>query len=226
MKAGAALLIALADIGGVWPVARVTRRSPMSPRPRSARQSIICSGRRVRVRQARTARHKPSGAGFRLHRAGDGEDGGLRAEFLQRYRPDGVFRSRGVGKLTPGVEPTGFYVRLTRELVKLLQERTAGRLRISRRSAAAPRSILDPDCDLNRGGARLLRKPGPELGARRADQGAAVRRRSRGRRQVYPRAVAVRLAQISRLRRRRRRARDEAADPRLSRPRRDRGRGP
>ena len=38
--------------------------------------------------------------------------------------------------------------------------------------------------------------------------------------------LAVRLAQISRLRRGRRRACDEAADPRLSRPRRDRGRGP
>ena len=43
---------------------------------------------------------------------------------------------------------------------------------------------------------------------------------------LLQRACAVHLAQISRLRRRRRRAGDEAADPRLSRPRRDRGRGP
>ena len=43
---------------------------------------------------------------------------------------------------------------------------------------------------------------------------------------LLARALAVHLAQISRLRRGRRHPRHEAADPRLSRPRRDRGRGP
>ncbi len=101
-----------------------------------------------------------------------------------------------------------------------------GWLRLPRRSAAAARSGLDPDRDIGASGARLLREPRPELGARRADQGARLRRRCRRRRGTASRAVAVRLAQIPRLRDDRRRPRDEAADPRLSRPRRHRGRGP
>ena len=52
---------------------------------------------------------------------------------------------------------------------------------------------------------------------------AGDRRRRRG---LSRRAVAVHLAQISRLRRGRRRPCDEAADPRRARPWRDRGRGP
>ena len=56
------------------------------------------------------------------------------------------------------------------------------RLRVPHRPAAAARSGLDPDRDLDRGGARLLREPRPELGARRDDQGAPLRRRYRGRR--------------------------------------------
>src|SRR5262249_60092067 len=51
------------------------------------------------------------------------------------------------------------------------------RLRVSRRFAAASRSSLDPDRHLHGRGARLLREPWTELGTRRADQGAAVRRR-------------------------------------------------
>ena len=137
-----------------------------------------------------------------------------------------VFFDPDVAKLAPNARAG----RLLRAADARPGEASAGahrrRLRVPRRSAAAPRSVLDPDRDLDRGGARLLREPGPELGARRADQGAAVRRRSRRRRSAHARAVAVHLAQISRLRHRRRRARDEAADPRLSRPRRDRGRGP
>ncbi len=83
--------------------------------------------------------------------------------------------------LAAGTEPAPFFVRLTRTLVKLLQERTARRLCVPHRPAAAARSGLDPDCDLDRRGARLLRKPRPELGTRRADQGAPLCRRHRGR---------------------------------------------
>ena len=92
-----------------------------------------------------------------------------------------------------------------------------GRLRVSGRSAAASRSVLDPDRDLDRGGARLLRKPRPELGTRGADQGARLRRRPRRRRKAPARSLALHLAKISRLRDDRRRSRNEAADPCLSR---------
>ena len=49
----------------------------------------------------------------------------------------------------------------------------ARRLRVPHRSAAAAGPILDPDRHLDRLGARLLRERRTELGARRADQGAA-----------------------------------------------------
>ena len=56
------------------------------------------------------------------------------------------------------------------------------RLRVPHRFAAASRSGLDRDRDLDRGGAVLLRERRAELGARRDDQGARLRRRYRGRR--------------------------------------------
>jgi len=66
-------------------------------------------------------------------------------------------------------------------------------------------------------GARLLREPGAELGARRAHQGAARRRRPR-RRQCRPGGPRpIHLAQIPGLRGHRRHPRHEAADQRLSR---------
>ena len=53
------------------------------------------------------------------------------------------------------------------------------RLCLSRRSAPAARCRRHPDRHLHRCGAGLLRSDGPELGARRHDQGARLRRRSR-----------------------------------------------
>ena len=58
------------------------------------------------------------------------------------------------------------------------------RLRVPHRPAAAPRSGLDADRDLAAVGAELLREHRAELGARRDDQGAPLRRRPRGRRGV------------------------------------------
>ena len=95
-----------------------------------------------------------------------------------------VFFDAAAAKLAPGVEPVPFYVRLTRDLVKLLAGAHDGRLCVSRRSAAASRSVFDPDRDFDRSGARLLRKPRPELGARGAHQGAGLRRRPRRRRET------------------------------------------
>ena len=63
------------------------------------------------------------------------------------------------------------------------------RLRVPHRPAAAARSGLDPDRDLDRGGARLLRERRAELGARGADQGARLRRRHRGGRSDAARAL-------------------------------------
>ena len=100
------------------------------------------------------------------------------------------------------------------------------RLRVPRRSAPAARSGLDAGGDFDRRGAALLRARGPDLGARRDDQGARLRRRHQGGRGADRGTVAVRLAQASGFCRARRRPRHEAADADLSRPERDFGRRP
>ena len=225
MKAEAALLIALADIGGVWPVMEVTRRQTALADAAlgAAVDYLLARGPPPRPAQAR--RPGAALAGLRLHRARHGQDGVERAQLFERHRSHRVLRRR-----RPGARSRNRAGRVLRAAHARAGEAAAGahrrRLRVSHRSAAASRSGLDPDRHLHRRGARLLREPRAELGARRADQGAALRRRHRGRRGAAQGALAVHLAQVSRLCRGRRHPRHEAADPRLSRPRRDRGRGP
>ena len=89
-----------------------------------------------------------------------------------------VFFDPEASSIAPDTEPATLFVRLTKRLVALLQEVTERRLRLPRRSALAARSARHPDRHLDRGGGRLLRKHGSELGARRHDQGSAGRRRS------------------------------------------------
>ena len=99
------------------------------------------------------------------------------------------------------------------------------RLRVPGRSAAAAGSVLDAGGDLDGRGAALLRAGRADLGARRHDQGAALRRRRQGRRGAGGGNRALRLAQASGFRGACRRPRHEAADADLSRAERDRGRG-
>ena len=109
-------------------------------------------------------------------------------------------------------------MRLTRALVKLLQERTADgyvfrtdlRLRpdpASTQIAISTAAALD-----------YYESRGQNWERAAMIKARALRRRYRGRRGAAQGAVAVHLAKISRLRRGRRHPRDEAADPRLSRP--------
>ena len=176
MKADAALLIALADIGGVWPVARVT----------ASLTEVADTALRIGVRRLLADAAK-SGK-FRLSDAKNPESGsgymvlamGKMGAHELNYSSDidlMVFFNAATPALTDGAEATPIFTRLTRELVKLLQERTARRLCFSRRPAIAARSIFDTDCNIDGRGARLLRKQGPDLGACRADQGARLCRR-------------------------------------------------
>ena len=96
--------------------------------------------------------------------------------------------------------PHAFFSRLARDLVRILDERTGDGyvFRTDLRLRPDPRST--PLGDVGRGGAHLLRKRRPELGARRADQGAPGGRRPRRRRALSARAAALYLAQKSRFR--------------------------
>ena len=137
-----------------------------------------------------------------------------------------VFFDPAATSLAEDIEPQPFFVRVTQALARLLQQRTGDGyvFRVDLRLRPDPAST--PGGDLDRRGAALLRAGRADLGTRRHDQGAALRRRPQGRRGAARGNRAVRLAQASGFRGARRRPRHEAADADLSRPERDRGRGP
>jgi glutamate-ammonia-ligase adenylyltransferase len=124
MKAQAALLIALADIGGVWRVARITEA--LTDVAESALNAAVNYLLRDAIRRRRIAvpdaRNPAAGSGYVVLALG--KMGGHELNFSSDIDLM-VFFDVAVAKLARGVEPTAFYVGLTRELVKLLQERTS-----------------------------------------------------------------------------------------------------
>jgi glutamate-ammonia-ligase adenylyltransferase len=123
MKAEAALLIALADIGGVWPVTRIT----------AALTDIADTALAAAVRHLfadATARGKLVPADPQNLEVGSGyvvlamgKMGGHELNFSSDIDLM-IFFDPAAAALAPGVEAAPLYVRLTRDLVKLLQERT------------------------------------------------------------------------------------------------------
>ena len=181
MKAEAALLIALADIGGVWPVMRATRALTDL-----ADTAVDAAVGFVLAEAARAGRLSPKdnvrpqdGSGYVVLAMGK------MGAFELNYSSDIdliVFYDAATPALPAGCRAG----RAIRARDAAAGEAAAGahrrRLRVPHRSAPAARSGLDRHRDLDRGGAVLLRERGAELGARRADQGARLRRRHRGRR--------------------------------------------
>ena len=182
MKAEAALLIALADIGGVWPVMRATR-ALTELADTAVGAAVRLPAARRRARAASSSRADPAqpeqGCGHIVLAMGK------MGAFELNYSSDIdliVFYDPDAPALADEDEAAAFHVRITRGLVKLLQERTGDgyvfrvdlRLRPDPASTQIAVSIA--------GGAQLLRQRRPELGARRDDQGARLRRRHRGRR--------------------------------------------
>lgn len=124
MKSEAALLIALADIGGAWPVTRV-----IAALTELADAAVAAAVRHLLADAASRGRYQPAdpvrpevGSGYIVLAMGKMGSGEL------NYSSDIdliVFYDAGAATLAAGVEPSPFYVRLTQRLVKLLQERTA-----------------------------------------------------------------------------------------------------
>ncbi len=123
MKADAALLIALADIGGVWPVRDVTRA--LTDLAETALQIAVHYLLRDATRHDRLKpddkSHPEQSAGYVV--LAMGKMGGYELNFSSDIDLM-VFFDATAAKLADRVEPQDFYVRLTRDLVKLLQERT------------------------------------------------------------------------------------------------------
>ena len=124
MKGEAALLIALADIGGVWPIMRCARALTDL-----ADTAVGAATKYLLAEAARAGRLAPAdlaepqiGSGYVVLALGKMGGGEL------NYSSDIdliVFYDREVPALPADIEPAPMFVRLTQRLVKLLQERTA-----------------------------------------------------------------------------------------------------
>jgi [glutamine synthetase] adenylyltransferase / [glutamine synthetase]-adenylyl-L-tyrosine phosphorylase len=119
-----ALLIALADLGGIWAVEEVTRRLS-----EAAGLFVKLAVRYLLTRATQTGQFMPLSAsapetGSGLIVLGMGKFGGNELNYSSDIDLI-VFFDRESAPLAAGAEPAAFFVRLTRDLVHILQERTA-----------------------------------------------------------------------------------------------------
>jgi glutamate-ammonia-ligase adenylyltransferase len=123
MKAEAALTIALADIGGAWPVRQVTRALT-----ELADAAVGGAVRFLLAEAARSGKLRPpdpavphEGSGYIV--LAMGKMGAFELNFSSDIDLI-VFFDPAVAPLPPNAEPGALFVRITRGLVKLLQHRT------------------------------------------------------------------------------------------------------
>ncbi|MBV8840068.1 MAG: bifunctional [glutamine synthetase] adenylyltransferase/[glutamine synthetase]-adenylyl-L-tyrosine phosphorylase, partial [Alphaproteobacteria bacterium] len=120
-KAEAALLIALADIGGVWPLERVTRA--LTDLADAAVTAAIRFLLRAAARGKLVLAEPPErGTGFVV--LAMGKMGAYELNYSSDIDLIVLYDDRSPA-LTAGTEPGALFVRLTRGLVKLMHERTA-----------------------------------------------------------------------------------------------------
>ena len=124
MKAEAALLIALADIGGAWPLARITHaltdvaETALGAAARFLLAEAADRGKLLPV----DPQHLEAGSGYIV--LAMGKMGAHELNFSSDIDLMVFFDPRAPARAA-NIEPASLYVRLTRDLVKLLQERTA-----------------------------------------------------------------------------------------------------
>src|SRR5204863_3282171 len=122
-KAEAALLIALADIGGVWPVEHVTRAlTEFADAALGAAVRYLLRGSAANGKLKPSDPAKPEqGSGYVV--LAMGKMGAFELNYSS-YIDLIVLYDAEAPALAAGVEPGALFVRLTRNLVKLMQERT------------------------------------------------------------------------------------------------------
>ena len=123
MKAEAALLIALADIGGVWPVMRATRAlTDLANTAVDAAARFVLAGAAREGRLTPADKSKPQeGSGYIVLAMGK------MGAFELNYSSDIdliIFYDQAAPAVPRDAAPAALFVRLTQKLVKLLQERT------------------------------------------------------------------------------------------------------
>ncbi len=123
MKAEAALLIALADCGGVWPVARITEALTAVAETAlgAAAHHLLAAGARSMKLEPPEPDRPEAGSGYIV--LAMGKMGAHELNFSSDIDLM-VFYESAAAKLARNLEPAQFFVRLTRDLVKMLQERT------------------------------------------------------------------------------------------------------
>ena len=166
-KTDVALLTALCDLAGVWPVMTVTRRLS------EAADAAVVDGRAA----SSSARPPSQGEWLgdrarRLHRARHGQARRLRAQLLLRHRPHRLLRSRARAPARRPRRCSPSSCALTRDLVRLLHERTGDGYVFRTDLRLRPDPGSTPLAHLHRRRPQLLRERRPELGARRPHQGA------------------------------------------------------
>jgi [glutamine synthetase] adenylyltransferase / [glutamine synthetase]-adenylyl-L-tyrosine phosphorylase len=124
MKAEAALLIALADIGGAWPVMRATRAlTDLADTAVDAAARFVLAAAAREGRLAPADKSKPQeGSGYIVLAMGK------MGAFELNYSSDIdliVFYDPAAPAVPQDAAPAALFVRLTQRLVRLLQERTA-----------------------------------------------------------------------------------------------------
>ncbi|MDX2157533.1 MAG: bifunctional [glutamine synthetase] adenylyltransferase/[glutamine synthetase]-adenylyl-L-tyrosine phosphorylase [Hyphomicrobiaceae bacterium] len=123
LKADVALLLAVADLGGVWPVMRITEALSDT-----ADATVAASIRYLFARAAARGDWRPSdtdapeaGSGYIV--LAMGKHGARELNYSSDIDLV-VFFDPLRSRLRDGQEPQAFFVRMTRDLVKLMQERT------------------------------------------------------------------------------------------------------
>jgi [glutamine synthetase] adenylyltransferase / [glutamine synthetase]-adenylyl-L-tyrosine phosphorylase len=122
MKAEAALLIGLGDIGGIWPVTQIIERQTelADVAVGSAVDHLLADAQRRGKLKISDPERPAAGSGYIVLAMGKMGAGELNyssdIDLIVFYDADAPL---------PGTEPVPFYVRITRSLMKLLQERTA-----------------------------------------------------------------------------------------------------
>src|SRR5262249_11745987 len=116
-----ALLIALADTGGVWTFAEVSSAmTAVAEAAIGAATDFVLTGA-ARAGQLRLPRAAAPGGGSGFIVLGMGKLGAGELNYSSDIDLIVLFDT---APLAPGVEPAPFFTRLTRDLVRLLQERT------------------------------------------------------------------------------------------------------
>ncbi len=123
MKAETALLVALCDIGGVWPVMRVTAAlTDLATASVQMALRFVLRNETARGRlKAPDPEHPERGSGLIVLAMGKMGAGEL------NYSSDIdliVFFDRNATSLDPDIEPQPFFVRVTQAMARLLQQRT------------------------------------------------------------------------------------------------------